>query len=143
MRLTSFQRILCHLSIFALLFSGIVWLIINFYTDYDSPLHFLNAWSLKIHGSASYLFLIAFGMIISTHISFNWRVKKNRRKSGIITTALFSILIISGYLLYYVAGDEIRTFISYLHWICGILCSAFFIFHFATKTKQAQKKRQP
>ncbi len=140
MRLTLLQRLLCHFSIFALLISGIIWLIVNFYLTYESPWYFLNSWSLKIHGAASYIFLVMFGMILATHISFNWRVKKNRRNSGIIATGLFFILIISGYLLYYLSSDEIRKITSYLHWISGLICSAFFIFHFTTKTKRPQKK---
>lgn len=135
MKLTFIQRIFSHLTIFTLLFSGIIWLIFNFFIDHNSDFRFLNTWSLMLHGAASYGFLIIFGMIISTHISFNWRVKKNRRKSGIILTALFTILILSGYLLYYASNESFRNFISYLHWIFGLLATGFFIFHFVKKSK--------
>ena len=130
MKLTLIQRFFCHLTIFILLFSGLVWLIFNFAIEANSPFRFLSTWSLRFHGAASYGFLIVFGMLLSTHISFNWQVKKNRRKSGIVLAGIFVILITSGYLLYYASGENFRAFISYLHWILGILATAIFVAHF-------------
>lgn len=141
MRLTKIQRILTYISIFSLLFSGLFWLIFMFYLDYESPFYFLKAYNIKLHGFATLLFLITFGMLTSTHLSFNWQVKKNRRKSGLILTALLLGLIISGYLLYYLGDEDWRNYTSYFHWISGIICSVFFIFHFATKSKRKSKKK--
>ena len=130
MKLPHLQRYLSHITFFVLLFTGLIWLFFEFFVDYSSSLHFLRIWSLRLHGAASYGFLIVFGMIISTHISFNWRVKKNRRISGIILVTFFVILILTGYGLYYSGNEQFRNFISYLHWICGSICSTFFIWHF-------------
>lgn len=135
MRLTSLQKFLTYFSILLLLFSGIAWLVFNFFINHDSSFRFLVPWFLSIHGAASYVFLVVFGMLLSTHIFFNWRVKKNRRPSGIILTALFFILILSGYGLYYTGNDEFRDFISYLHWIIGIFCSLICGIHFFKKNK--------
>jgi hypothetical protein len=133
MKLTAIQRFFCHLTIFTLLVSGGTWLIFNFFIDHNSSWRFLSFWSLRLHGAASYGFLIIFGMLLSTHISFNWQVKKNRRKSGIILTAFLVILILSGYLLYYASDDSFRNLISYLHWLLGIVSGAIFILHFSIK----------
>ena len=143
MKLTAIQRFFSHLTIFILLGSGLFWLGFNFFVDHNSDFRFLSAWSLRLHGAASYGFLIVFGMLFSTHISFNWRVKKNRRKSGIILTALFVVLILSGYLLYYASGEEFREVMSYLHWIVGIICSAVFVVHFVVKMKKKVIKAVP
>lgn len=139
MKLTFTQRFLLHLAIFTLLFSGVIWLIFNFFVDYDSDLRFLSSWSLILHGAASYVFLVVFGMLLSTHISFNWRVKKNRRLSGIILTLLFVILILSGYLLYYSGNEAFRTLTSYLHWTIGILSSTIFTAHFLLSKSHHKK----
>jgi len=136
MRLTFIQRLFCFTTFFALFISGLVWLIFNFYLEYDTPLRFLNMWNLKLHGLAAFGFLIMFGMLISTHISFNWRVRKNRRISGIILTTIFVILIISGYCLYYLGGELSRTIASYTHWILGIISFGFFMFHYLKKCKK-------
>jgi hypothetical protein len=138
MKLTSIQRFFAHLTFFALFFSGLVWLLFNFYLDYETPFRFLNAWNLRLHGLAAFGFLIIFGMILSTHISFNWQVKKNRRWSGIILTAIFTSLILSGYFLYYSGDDDFRSFSSYFHWISGLICLAFFMIHFLKKQQKSK-----
>ncbi|NBV06790.1 MAG: hypothetical protein EBS06_06100 [Proteobacteria bacterium] len=129
MRLTSIQRIFLYLTTLILFLSGVVWLILNFFIDYDSELRFLNVWSLRLHGAAAYGLLIVFGMLISTHISFNWRVKKNRRKSGIILTVFLAILVVTGCLLYYLGDEAIRNYVSYIHWIGGIFFSTILLLH--------------
>ncbi len=134
MKLTKIQRFLTHLSFFALFCSGLVWVVFNFLLDSSNPFRFLNLWSLKIHGFFAFVFLISFGMILSTHISFNLRVKKNRRPSGIILTIIFCLLIISGYLLYYSGDEMIRNFSSYFHLILGFATLPVFIVHFLKKT---------
>lgn len=135
MKLTFLQRFLTYLSILLLLTSGIAWLVLNFIMNHDSSFRFLIPLFLSIHGAASYIFLVVFGMLLSTHINFNWRVKKNRRLSGIILTAIFFILILSGYGLYYVGNDEFRNFLSYLHWIIGTFSSVVCGIHFFKKLK--------
>lgn len=135
MKLTKIQRFLAHFTFFALFFSGLVWLAFNFLLEPENSWRFLNLWSLKIHGFAAFVFLIFFGMILSTHISFNWRVKKNRRPSGIILTGIFCILIFSGYLLYYCGSESIREFSSYSHWILGLFSCLFFVSHFSHRKK--------
>jgi hypothetical protein len=140
MKLTFIQRFFIHLTFFTLFFSGLIWMLFNFYLDYETPFRFLNTWNLRLHGLAAFGFLIVFGMILSTHISFNWQVKKNRRWSGIILTAIFVALILSGYFLYYSGDDDFRSFTSYFHWIIGLICSVFFMTHFL---KKLSSKVQP
>ncbi len=135
MKLTFIQRFFAHLTFFTLLFTGLIWLFFNFYLDFESPFRFLNLWNLKLHGISAFGFLIVFGMILSTHISFNWQVKKNRRFSGIILVIIFALLILSGYILYYSGNDELRSFASYFHWIIGLICAIFFIIHFLEKSR--------
>lgn len=139
MKLTSIQRFFCHLTFFILLFSGAIWLILNPFVGENFSFLPFQVWCLRFHGLASFGFLIVFGMILSTHISFNWQVKKNRRKSGIILTTLFVILIVSGYCLYYVGSETVRNFLSYLHWVIGTFCAAIFIFHFLQKSRKKVK----
>lgn len=139
MKLTSLQRIIVHSTFFALLLSGLVWLLFNFYLDHNTPLRFLNAWSLRLHGLAAFGFLIVFGMLFSTHISFNWHVKKNRRPSGLILTALFTVLILSGYFLYYLGDEDLRIFNSYFHWLSGLICTIVFAIHFLKKSNIKKK----
>lgn len=138
MKLTFIQRFFCYLTFFTLFFSGVIWLILNPFVSENFSFLPFQVWSLRLHGAASFGFMIIFGMILSTHVSFNWQVKKNRRISGIILIVFLAILIASGYGLYYLGDEDSRQFISYLHWIIGIITSIFFTIHFLTKV--AHKK---
>jgi len=135
MRLTSIQRFFSYLTIIILFVSGVIWLIFNVFTSYNPDLRFLSIWSLRFHGAAAYGFLIVFGMIASTHISFNWQVKKNRRKSGIILTIFLALIIITGNLLYYLGSETVRGYTSYTHWILGIMAVISILFHRTIKKK--------
>ena len=140
MKLTFIQRFFCYLTFFTLFFSGVIWLILNPLISENFSFLSFQVWSLRLHGAASFGFLIVFGMILSTHVSFNWQVKKNRRISGIILIVFLVILIASGYGLYYVGSENLRSFTSYLHWIIGIFCAGIFIIHFLLKTRIRDKK---
>ncbi len=140
MKLTFIQRFFSYLTFFTLFFSGIFWLYYSL-NDYSSLPEMVL--SLQLHGAAAFGFLIVFGMILSTHISFNWQVKKNRRKSGLILVALLVILIFSGYCLYYIGNEEIRDLTSDAHWLVGIISTIIFTWHGFTKIaeKKSLKKR--
>ena len=137
MKLTFIQRFFTHLTFFILFLSGIIWLVLDL--NYSETWRIVRVYSLRFHGASSFGFLIVFGMVLSTHISFNWQVKRNRRVSGIILTALLAILILSGYLLYYLGNEEVRFFTSYLHWVLGVLCGVVFLIHILAKVKDIQK----
>jgi hypothetical protein len=142
MKLTFIQRFFTHLTFFTLFLSGLVWLLFNFYLDYETPFRFLNIWNLRLHGLAAFGFLIVFGMILSTHISFNWQVKKNRRWSGIILTAILTFLILSGYFLYYSGDEDFRSFTSYFHWIAGLISLKIFVIHFLKRKNHSNQKNK-
>ena len=57
-----------------------------------------------------------FGLLWGIHIAKLWPHKR-RRSSGGVLTGIFALLILSGYLLYYVGDDNIRPMISALHWV--------------------------
>lgn len=135
MKLTFIQRIFCYLTFFGLLISGIIWVILRLFVDFDSPFYFLSSLSLKLHGLFAFGFILVFGMITSTHISFNWQVKKNRYKSGIFLFILLFLLIISGYFLYYLGEEFYRNITSYFHIILGITCFLAFIIHLLSRKK--------
>lgn len=142
MRLTSIQRLFCYFTSIVLFSSGLIWLIFNVFQNYNPDYRFFSIWSLKFHGAAAYGFLVVFGMIISTHISFNWQVKKNRRKSGIILTILFVILIITGYLLYYLGDEIVRNYVSYIHWIIGIFAAVVLPIHHLKHKKSSNRSNR-
>lgn len=69
-----------------------------------------------------------FGLLWGIHIAKLWP-HKCRRWSGGILTGVFALLMVSGYLLYYVGDDRIRPLISAAHWVMGLACPIFFVWH--------------
>jgi hypothetical protein len=65
-----------------------------------------------------------FDLMWGIHITEAWP-HKARRLSGGILTGVFALLILSGYLLYYIGDDRIRPLISALHWQQGWLARSF------------------
>ena len=113
-------------------FSGGLWLLLHYFFlqqgtfgPENSP---LEPWCLKIHGALAFLTIWVFGLMWGIHIGRLWPLS-NRRWSGGTTAGVFAFLIISGYLLYYVANDSARSIVSVLHWTVGLASPVVFFWH--------------
>ncbi|MEM7390984.1 MAG: hypothetical protein AAF492_01450 [Verrucomicrobiota bacterium] len=73
---------------------------------------------LKIHAAAAFLGMIAYGFMLGTHVPAGWRLKR-LRKLGLTLVIAQGLLILSGYLLYYMANY--RDIIAYVHAGVGLL----------------------
>jgi len=51
---------------------------------------------MKIHGAAAMAVLVLIGMLLSAHVRFAWRARRNRANGSVFVSA-FAILIITGY----------------------------------------------
>lgn len=97
-----------------------------------------HAWqfpTLQIHGLAAFLMMLSLGFLLGTHVPYSW-ASKNKRKSGIGLLAMPVFLIISAYLLYYIAEGSIRQWVGYAHLAVGFLFPFILILHIVTKVKQ-------
>ena len=54
------------------------------------------------------------------------------RSSGSRTVAALAILVVTGYGLYYVAGEGDRPLWSLVHWIAGFVTALLFVAHVLT-----------
>ena len=111
----------------ALLFlSGAAWLVAHYFFagagEFGETRNASEPWWLRLHGAAAMAFLIAFGSLFPAHVVPAWRRLKNRR-SGMMMIALVSVLVLTGYGLYYLGGERTRPWISLIHWTVGILCA--------------------
>ena len=79
----------------------------------------IKAMVMKIHGGAAMASLVLIGSLMTEHIPSGWRGERNK-VSGVSTLALFCVLGISGYVLYYAGGEVFRTVTSYVHLGTGI-----------------------
>lgn len=112
--------------------SGGLWLLFHYFLvkqgEFGPVANPVEPWWLKLHGAFAFAALWMFGLLWGIHITKLWPHRR-RRWSGGILTGIFLLLIVSGYLLYYVGDENVRPIISALHWVIGLACPGFFFWH--------------
>lgn len=131
-RLSQALQCTLYLAVTLLLLSGLIWLLADWRANDPEQLWPAagKAWSMKVHGSAVWITVFATGIIYNRHIRLSWQLKRNRRM-GIGLASVLGWLALSGYLLYYVGGEELRHFASIGHWLAGLLLPLTLALHVA------------
>jgi hypothetical protein len=93
--------------------TGLLWLTGTWWLLRPAPL-----W-LKIHGAAAMAFLIIFGTLLIQHVPAGWRQGDQRPSGGFLLTVC-SILIVSGWGLYYLGDESMRHWTSIIHSVFGV-----------------------
>ncbi len=102
-----------------------------------------HAWqypALQIHGGMAFLMMVGFGFVLGAHIPKSWKTKQ-KRKTGVLLIAIPFFLIVTGYLLYYVAEDGFREWVEYAHLAVGFLLPLCLVLHVAVKIRCRNVKR--
>lgn len=107
--------------------------------DYGLAKHPWQYPALQIHGAAAFLMMISLGFLLGTHVPRSWKVKP-KRKLGIALVSIASFQIITAYILYYIAQDNPRVIIAYVHLAVGFTFPIILSLHVLMK-KKASKKR--
>ncbi len=132
---TSARRAL-YAVIAALVLSGLWWLGVHFAnTLFDANEDDLQrlareAMALKVHGATAFGILLALGAMAAYHVRRGWGLGRNRA-SGSVVVASCSLLVVTGYALYYLVTDDSRAAISVLHWGLGLAFVPLLIAHIA------------
>ena len=116
--------------------TGAVWLVAHYFMVQDGPYgpspHPLEFWSIAAHGAFGFASLWLLGLLWSVHIPAGWRSLR-RRWSGSIMFGLSALLVLSGYLLYYLGSEDMIPIVAVLHWGIGLACPALFLAHRFTR----------
>lgn len=119
-------------------FSGLVFFILKTWFvvegDYGLVKHAWQFPALQVHGFGAFMMMICFGFLLGSHIQYSWKTKK-KRKSGLALIVMPAFLIITAYLLYYIAQDDLRDLIAYAHLAVGFMLPVVLILHIVTKIK--------
>lgn len=102
------------------------WLVVD--GDFGPVKHPWQFPSLQVHGAAAFLMMITFGFILGAHVQYSWECHQHRKR-GIAIIALNSSLMITAYLLYYIAQDDFRDVIEYIHLAIGFSLPLALIAH--------------
>ena len=145
-KLARWQIWLLTISGTALWLTGAAWLLLHYYGQVEGEFGLetnpLERWILRLHGLMLIPALLGFGGLFVVHMPKGWK-DKYQRNIGIGLTALVAELILSGYLLYYVGDDTVRSWSSIAHWVIGLATPIVFIWHYlGHKPKIARKKRE-
>jgi hypothetical protein len=94
----------------------------------DDAIQLAKAWLGKGHGAFAMLGLVGFGSALAIHVPTGW-VGNARRASGLALVATTLLLAVTGFLLYYAAGEDLRAWSAWIHLGAGIATCAAFAWH--------------
>ena len=138
-RLPRWQEWTLYLAIAGLLLSGALWLLFHYFVsgegEFGRMTHPLEPWWLKIHGAFGMFALIALGTLVPNHIAKAWQRRRNRL-TGSVNTVTFMVLVVTGYLLYYLGDDTWRDWASVAHWAVGFGLPVATLVHVVAGSRQ-------
>jgi hypothetical protein len=112
--------------------TGVLWLVFHYFLrqqgEFGETAHPLEVWWLRLHGAGAMGALLIVGSLLPIHVRTGWHQSRNLAL-GIGLLALTSILILTGYALYYFGGEELRPILSILHWAVGLVAAAVLVWH--------------
>jgi predicted membrane channel-forming protein YqfA (hemolysin III family) len=131
-KLSNRHQFWLYLALIALYGSGLIWAIFHYFIrtpgDFGDVPHPIEPWCMRVHGGAAMLFLILLGTLLPNHVRFAWHARRNR-PNGVLLMVILGSLILTGYGLYYLAGETSRAWTHWSHLIVGILLPLILILH--------------
>lgn len=125
--------------------TGVAWLWLHLMMsvegEFGPTLHPFEPLMLQLHGLFLIPILLGVGGILFGHMGRGWR-QSGKRLSGLLTLTVFSLLAITGYLLYYTGNDLIRDAAKYAHWVVGGAAPILLIWHMIIRARRAPKNTQ-
>src|ERR1044071_8644476 len=95
-QLKRLQRYSLYAVLSLLFLSGLAWAYWNYLIgspgDFEAS---AKAWAMKIHGAAAMGILVLIGMLLSAHVRFAWRARRNRA-NGSVFLSVFAVLTVTG-----------------------------------------------
>lgn len=143
-KLASWQFWLLTVSGGGLLASGAGWLMLHYFWPVQGEFGLepnpLEPWLIRLHGLMLIPALLAIGGLFVAHVPKGWDHKR-QRVAGVALGSVLMLLIITGYMLYYVGIEEIRPWVSLIHWVIGLTLPILSTWHYLN-ARAARRKRQ-
>jgi hypothetical protein len=120
-------------AVLAAAVSGVpIFIIDNYFkvkSEWGVESHPLLSSAKALHIMITPLLTLAIGYILRQHIFLNIKKGKLRRIGGVALTIFLVALIFSGDLLLVITGDFLRSILSYLHLMLGVMVVGSLIIH--------------
>ena len=111
--------------------SGACWLYFSYFAsdgaEFSAPSR-APAFLPELHGAVAMAFLLAFGALLPQHLPNGWH-QKRQRPSGLTLAVVCAILMLTGWGLYYLSDESLRTATRATHSILGILLPLAMVAH--------------
>jgi hypothetical protein len=142
-RLECWQRRCVYATGAALLLTGVAWLVLRYFmrpaSAFGDTIHPLEPWAMKLHGAAAMVALFFVGTMLHTHIRRAIKHGTNLVTGWSMIAALL-FLVVTGYGLYYLAGEANRWAWSALHWGAGLASAVLLVLHIRIGRRSVQRR---
>jgi hypothetical protein len=132
LRMERWHRRSLYAAVIALTASGMLWLTGHYFLrspgEFGPTIHPLEPWSMRLHGAAALTMMFFVGSVLNGHIRRAWRAASNLT-AGCSLIAVITLLTVTGYCLWYVAGESSRGTWSIIHWVLGLSFPQLLIWH--------------
>jgi hypothetical protein len=112
--------------------TGLIWLGLHYFApaqgQFGPEANPAEPWILRAHAAAAFASIWTLGLLWAVHVTPGWG-RKRKRWSGGLVFGVGVLLVASGYLLYYVGDEGLRSGVSLLHWGVGLAALPFFLMH--------------
>jgi MFS family permease len=128
-RLKRLQKYFLYAVLALLFLSGVAWTYWNYLAASAGDFEISSKnWAMKIHGAAAMAVLVLIGMLLTGHVRFAWRARRNRANGSVFLGA-FAVLTVTGYGLYYAGGERLRAWTSWIHLVVGLVLPILLLIH--------------
>ncbi len=133
-RLRHWQRQLFYASGALLLVTGVVWLIVHYTRAADTLPSPVEPWLMRAHGLGAFAALFVLGALASAHVPRGWRLAERlgwqqQRRTGLVLCTFAAALALTGYLLYYLAPENLRPALGWVHSALGAAMAVLVAVH--------------
>ncbi len=141
-RLSRRHKTAFYTVIAAVFASGAFWTWLHYFAhgENDFVASPTETWTLTIHGLFAAASLLLIGSLVPLHVKFAWRADRNRF-NGIFFASIVALLILTGYGLYYIGNERLRSWTSWSHLIVGLALPLLLILHIWRGRASRNEKR--
>ncbi|GAB3461864.1 hypothetical protein GCM10027321_22890 [Massilia terrae] len=137
-RLERWHRRTVYVTGAVLFLSGVAWLVLRYFmrpvSEFGETVNPLEPWAMKLHGAAAMATLFFTGSLLHLHVRRAVKAGRNLLV-GWSLVAILLFLLVTGYGLYYLAGEADRPLWSVLHWAAGLAVALLFVLHIVVGRK--------